>query len=73
MLNIKQLHSKVKPVFSKKEVADSTLHYQPGTFLNSEEALVYNALSKVFDTNTGVFTKVWLGELVAAPKDEQPK
>lgn len=71
MSHIKQLHNVVKSIFPKKEVAGSTPHYQPGTFLNSEEVAVYKALSKVFDTNTKVFTKVWLAELVATPKHDQ--
>ncbi len=69
--NVSHLHDIVKSILPKKEVADSTPHYQPGTFLNLEEVVVYKALSKVFDANTKVFTKVWLAELVASPKPER--
>lgn len=71
MSHINQLHSVVKSIFPKKEVADSTPHYQPGAFLTSDEVAVYKALSRVFDANTKVFTKVWLAELVATPKPDR--
>jgi hypothetical protein len=67
---INQLHSVARSIFPKKEVADSTPHYQPGDFVTAEEVAVYKALSRVFDANTNVFTKVWLAELVANPKPE---
>lgn len=70
MSHINRLRSVANSIFPKKEVADSTPHYQPGTFVTSEEVAVYKALSRVFDANTNVFTKVWLAELVATPKPE---
>lgn len=60
----------MKSIFSKHTV-ESTPHYKPCAFLNSEEVAVYKALSKVFDANTKVLTKVCLAELVDTPKERQ--